>query len=96
VGRSEWVVPDETGWRVGGCPAWLHALVGPEATAYVCLMRGTMSITSWTADGFSWPRCLPREGKSYPSLLADDELARAVRSEAAADHPGCDTGLQRA
>jgi transposase len=35
VGRSDWVVPDETGWRVGGLPAWLHALVGPQATAYV-------------------------------------------------------------
>src|SRR5215471_10310427 len=23
VGRSDWVVPDETGWRVGGYPAWL-------------------------------------------------------------------------
>jgi transposase len=35
VGQSHWVVPDETGWRVGGHPAWLHTLVGPEATAYV-------------------------------------------------------------
>jgi hypothetical protein len=35
VAQSEWVVPDETGWRVGGCAAWLHALVGPAATAYV-------------------------------------------------------------
>jgi transposase len=35
VGDSKWVVPDETGWRVGGLPAWLHALVGPQATAYV-------------------------------------------------------------
>jgi transposase len=35
VGQSPWVVPDETGWRVGGRPAWLHTLVGPEATAYV-------------------------------------------------------------
>ena len=35
VGQSAWVVPDETGWRVGGHPAWLHTLVGPEATAYV-------------------------------------------------------------
>jgi transposase len=35
VARSEWVVPDETGWRVGGHPAWLHTLVGPEATAYI-------------------------------------------------------------
>jgi transposase len=34
-GQSAWVVPDETGWRVGGHPAWLHTLVGPEATAYV-------------------------------------------------------------
>jgi transposase len=35
VRQSDWVVPDETGWRVGGHPAWLHTLVGPEATAYV-------------------------------------------------------------
>jgi transposase len=35
VGQSEWVVPDETGWRVGGRPAWLHTLVVPEATAYI-------------------------------------------------------------
>jgi transposase len=35
VGQSDWVVPDETGWRVGGHPAWLHTLVSPEATAYV-------------------------------------------------------------
>ncbi|HTH49993.1 MAG TPA: IS66 family transposase [Candidatus Limnocylindria bacterium] len=35
VGESDWVVPDETGWRVGGQAAWLHTLVGPEATAYV-------------------------------------------------------------
>jgi transposase len=35
VGQADWVVPDEAGWRVGGHPAWLHTLVGPEATAYV-------------------------------------------------------------
>jgi transposase len=35
VAQSDWVVPDETGWRVGGYPAWLHTLVGQEATAYV-------------------------------------------------------------
>lgn len=33
--RSDWNVPDETGWRIGGLPAWLHTLVGPFATAYV-------------------------------------------------------------
>jgi transposase len=35
VAQSDWVVPDETGWRVGGHPAWLHTLVSPETTAYV-------------------------------------------------------------
>ena len=28
------VVPDETGWRVGGLGAWLHALATPGAVAY--------------------------------------------------------------
>jgi transposase len=45
VGRSEWVVPDETRWRVGGNPAWLHALVGPEATAYVIEPTRNGSVT---------------------------------------------------
>ncbi len=35
VRRSAWVVPDETGWRVGGLLAWLHGFVGCRATAYV-------------------------------------------------------------
>jgi transposase len=34
VAQSRWVVLDETGWHVGGHNAWLHALVGPAATAY--------------------------------------------------------------
>ena len=28
------VVPDETGWRVGGLGAWLHAFATPDAVAY--------------------------------------------------------------
>jgi transposase len=32
---SPWTVLDETGWHVGGTSAWLHGLVGPDATAYV-------------------------------------------------------------
>jgi transposase len=33
--ESPWTVLDETGWHVGGKNAWLHDLVGPDATAYV-------------------------------------------------------------
>jgi transposase len=35
IKQAPWTVPDETGWHVGGHKAWLHALVGPDATAYV-------------------------------------------------------------
>jgi transposase len=35
VAQSDWVVPDETGWRVGGHPAWMHTLVSTAPTAYV-------------------------------------------------------------
>jgi len=35
VAAADWNVLDETGWRVGGHPAWLHTLVSPQATAYV-------------------------------------------------------------
>lgn len=29
------VVPDETGWRIGGRSAWLHAVATPQAVAYL-------------------------------------------------------------
>jgi transposase len=35
VKQCDWVALDETGWRVGGQPAWLHTLVGPQATVYI-------------------------------------------------------------
>jgi transposase len=35
VRASPVLTPDETGWRVGGQPAWLHAWVGERATGYV-------------------------------------------------------------
>jgi len=35
VQGSAWVVPDETGWRVGGRLAWLHVAVTHDAAAYL-------------------------------------------------------------
>lgn len=35
LATADWNVLDETGWRVGGWPAWLHTVVSPTATAYV-------------------------------------------------------------
>jgi hypothetical protein len=47
VGQSPWVVPDETGWRVGGYLAWLHTVVGPKATAYVIDPTRSSAPTRW-------------------------------------------------
>jgi transposase len=35
VRQSQWIVPDETGRRIGGRPAWLHAAVSDNAVAYL-------------------------------------------------------------
>lgn len=35
IRHSPQIVPDETGWRVGGRTAWLHAFVGRQETIYV-------------------------------------------------------------
>jgi transposase len=34
VRRSDQIAADETGWRIGGHPAWLHGWVADRATAY--------------------------------------------------------------
>jgi transposase len=35
IGQAPWIVPDETGWRVGGRPAWMHVFVTGHAVAYL-------------------------------------------------------------
>lgn len=35
VRRFGWVVPDETGWRIGGRLAWLHVFVTAQTTSYL-------------------------------------------------------------
>lgn len=35
IPEAERVNVDETGWRVGGRPAWLHAVVSPDVTVYL-------------------------------------------------------------
>ena len=35
VQQSRWIVPDETGWRIGGWLAWLHVAVTEDAVAYL-------------------------------------------------------------
>jgi transposase len=44
VARAPWIVPDETGWRIGGGPAWLHTFVTEHVVAYlVARERGLLA-----------------------------------------------------
>ena len=50
-----------------------------------CLVRDCdVVITGWTDARMPWPMCVPLGGRSRPSILVDEELARAVRHESAA------------
>ncbi len=45
----------------------------------------TVTITGWTDARISWPLCRPVDnGRRRPTILLDEELARAVRRESAA------------
>lgn len=60
VGRSAWIVPDETGWRVGGRSAWLHAFVTEDVVAFlVAKERGFLASS----------RIIPRD---YAGVLGHD------------------------
>ena len=49
-----------------------------------CLGRDCeVIVTSWTDALIPWPRCRRLDTRSAPSLLVDEELARAVRLESA-------------
>jgi hypothetical protein len=51
-----------------------------------CLFRDCdVVVTGWTDARISWPRCRPLDvPRSHPSLLVNEELARAIRHESAA------------
>ena len=80
-GASE-VAPDETGWRVGGRPAWLHAFVSSHTTCYA--IDPTRSLAPAEALlGLEWSGTLVHDGWSVY-----DQFRRAF-------HQQCLRHLQR-
>ena len=61
VAASPWAVADETGWRVGGQNAWLHVVVGPDATCYRVDPTRSHSPTE-RALGAGWTGTLVHDG----------------------------------
>jgi hypothetical protein len=59
-----------------------HSAPGRRGRA-VCLFHdGEVIIPGWTDARISWPRCTLAEGDGRPSILVEEELARALRHEA--------------
>jgi transposase len=76
------LTPDETGWRLGGKPAWLHAWVAERATAYAIDRRRS----AWVLE-----RVI---GKDWDGFLVHDGMSSYDRFEQAS-HQQCLAHLLR-
>ena len=85
VRQSKWAVPDETGWRVGGLPGWLHVAVTADAIAFGIF-------TGEGARGFESSAALL--GKDYSGYLVRDGW-KPYESFRLATHQPCVAHLLR-
>lgn len=76
VKQSEQIAADETGWRIGGHPAWLHVWVGDRATAYAIDSQRSAAVLERVI------------GADWSGVLGHDGFASYDRFEAAA-HQQC-------
>lgn len=92
--NSKQIVPDETGWRIGGQPAWLHVGVGDRATAYAIdsqrsaevLQRilgedwsGILTHDGWSSYVSCFPEAIHQQCVGHVLRRARDLLATATR-----------------
>lgn len=63
IHREPVVSPDETGWRVGGEPAWLHVAASPRTTVYM-IARGRGFAEAETLLGANYAGFLAVDGWS--------------------------------
>src|SRR5882672_3821833 len=59
--QAEQLAVDETGWRVGGQPAWLHAWVSAQATCYAVARRRSADVLEGVI-GRDWDGVLLHDG----------------------------------
>ena len=61
VRTSAQIAADETGWRIGGQPAWLHVWVGDQATAYGIDLQRSAAVLE-RVIGVDWDGILSHDG----------------------------------
>jgi transposase len=71
IRNSQYLTPDETGWRVGGRPVWLHGWVGDGgATLFAIDPRRSADALQGTI-GLNWSGNMTRDGYSTYNRFED-------------------------
>jgi transposase len=78
LAASRRVAADETGWRVGGHPAWLHAWVGDRATGYAIDPKRSAAALERLLGG-DWDGVLVHDG-----FASYDRFAEAIHQQCVA------------
>lgn len=83
VRTSGQIAADETGWRVGGKPAWVHVWVGDRATAYGIDPQRSAAVLG-RVIGADWDGILSHDGWSsyncqFPEAVHQQCLAHLLR-----------------
>jgi transposase len=80
--QAEQLTVDETGWRVGGKPAWLHAWVGPRATCYAIDPQRSADVLE-RVIGIDWDGVLIHDGfvsyERFAAAIHQQCLAHVLR-----------------
>ena len=71
IKSSEHLTPDETGWRIGGHPAWLHGWVGDDgATLYAIDPQRSADVLE-KVIGIDWSGSMTHDGFSSYERFED-------------------------
>ena len=82
LAQAPWTVPDETGWRIGGHPAWLHTFVTEQTVAFLVAKQRGFEASS---------RIVPQD---YAGTMIHDGF-KSYERYFAAKHQTCNAHLLR-
>jgi len=62
IQTTDHLTPDETGWRIGGHPAWLHSWVGGDGTTCYAIDPGRGAEVLAEVIGWDWSGTMTHDG----------------------------------
>ena len=71
VRNSRYLTPDETGWRVGGHPVWLHGWVGDGGATLFAIDSGRSADRLQEVIGIGWSGTMTHDGYSTYNRFED-------------------------